>query len=213
MFLSFYLFFCTDLFFFVLISSLRLIFCPSSTSSSFHSNFSFFLSRSWLDHLPPQVSSSSFSSHCQTTYPPQAPISTIRTTRIKTHKHRSPQPAPIHKYQNLFLSTHKHWSSLPTLIHKHPDPFPSTHELWSSTTSTNPQATNINTDLSLCWFVRVGVFVIGCGYVCVSLCWFVYVDVFVCIWGKRRWGKEKFETEFVLHGEERKKVRNVKLIK
>ena len=92
MFLSFYLFFCTYLFFFVLISSLRLIFCPSSTSSSFHSNFSFFLSRSWLDHLPPQVSSSSFSFHGQIIYPPQAPISTTRTTRIKTHKHGLRRP-------------------------------------------------------------------------------------------------------------------------
>ena len=92
--LSFYLFFCTyHFFFFVLISSLRPIFCPSSTSSSsFHGNLSFFLSRSQSDHLPSQASFSSFSSNGQITYPPQAPISTTRTTRIKTHKHGLRRP-------------------------------------------------------------------------------------------------------------------------
>ena len=53
----------------------------------FMENSSSFLSRSRSDHLPPQVSSSSFSFHGQIIYPPQAPISTTRTTRIKTHKH------------------------------------------------------------------------------------------------------------------------------
>ena len=98
-------------------------------------NSSFFLS-SRSNHLPPQASSSSFTSHGQIIYPPQAPIS---TTRIKTHqhhknqnpqartplihKHRSPPPTSIHKHQNPFLSTHKHRSLPPTPIHKHLDPF------------------------------------------------------------------------------------------
>ena len=123
--LSFYLFFCTyHFFFFVLISSLRPIFCPSSTSStSFHSNFSFFLSRSQSDHLPSQASFSSFSSIGQITYPPQAPISTTRTTRIKPHKnHKNQNP----QAQN--LSTHKHRSSPLASIHKHQNPFPLTHK-------------------------------------------------------------------------------------
>ena len=125
--LSFYLFFCTYSFFFILISSFR----DLDQSLSFYIfllpfmvNSSFFLSRSWSNHLPPQASSSSFSSHGQIIYPPQAPISTIRTIRIKTHQHhknQNPQAwtpsthkhqslplAPIHKHQNPFLLTHKH---------------------------------------------------------------------------------------------------------
>ena len=95
--LSFYLFFCTYPFFFVLISFLR----DSDQPLSFFYFFllpstvnSFFLS-SRSNHLPPQASSSSFSSHGKIIYPPQAPISTTRTTRIKTHQHlsvRSPLP-------------------------------------------------------------------------------------------------------------------------
>ena len=100
-------------------------------------NSVFLSSRS--NHLPPQASSSSFSSHCQIIYPPQPSISTTRTTRIKTHhhhknqnpqartpsthKHRSPPPAPTHKHQNPFPSTHKLWSPPLTPIHKHLDPF------------------------------------------------------------------------------------------
>ena len=58
----------------------------------FMENSSSFLSRSRSNHLPPQVSSSSFSFHGQIIYPPQAPISTTRTTRIKTHKHGLRRP-------------------------------------------------------------------------------------------------------------------------
>ena len=152
---------------------------------------SFFLS-SRSNHLPPQASSSSFSSHGQIIYLPQAPISAIRTTRIKTHqhhknqnpqartlsthKHWSPLPAPIHKHQNPFPSTHKHLSLPPTSIHKHLDPFPSTHELWSSATITDPPIHKRPTPTPICLFVGLSTWC-----VCVSLCWFVYVCC-VCVY-------------------------------
>ena len=131
MFLSFYLFFCTYLFFFVLISSRIPIFCPSSiSSSSFHSNFSFFLSRSQSDHLPPQASSSSFSSHGQITYPPQAPISTIRTTRIKTHKHGLRRPTSNdlhHQHRSTSIKTHSRQPTSTDLCHQRQPPSIQTH--------------------------------------------------------------------------------------
>ena len=108
-------------FFFVLISFLR----DPGQALSFFTFFllpftvnSVFLS-SLSNHLPPQASSSSFSSHALIIYPPQPSIS---TTRIKTHHH--------HKNQNPQArspSTHKHRSPPPAPIHKHQNPFPSTH--------------------------------------------------------------------------------------
>ena len=150
---SFYLFFCTYLFYFVLISSLRPIFCPSSTSSSsFHGNFSFFLSRSQSDHLLPQASSSSFSSHGQITYPPQVPISTTRTTRIKSHKHglRWPTSTDLRR---------QHWStSIQTHFHRLMNsdlaPLASIHQ------STSDQYQHWSVSLLVC----------PCGCVYVSLC-------------------------------------------
>ena len=135
--LSFYLFFCTYLFFFVLISSLITIFCPSCTSSSsFYGNFSFFLSRS--------RSNTSLHKHLLLLFPLMVKSLIHHSTNLHhknhknqnpqawtplTHKHRSHSPAPIHKHQNPFPSTHKHRSLSSTPIHKHPDPFPSTNEL------------------------------------------------------------------------------------
>ena len=123
--LSFYLFFLYLSFF-----SLSLSHLSDQSLSFFYFflllftvNSSFFLLRSRSYHLPPQASSSSFSSHGQIIYPSQAPISIIRTTRIKTHKHGLSRPistdpqalkptpvdpqAPIHKYLDPFSSTHE----------------------------------------------------------------------------------------------------------
>ena len=151
--LSFYIFFCTYLFFLYpyLISHTNLL--------SLFYFFFFFLNTELLllpfkvtvDHLLSQTSFS-FSFNGQTIYPPQARISTTRITRIKTHKHRLHQPTSI--------QTHFHRPTNSNLA-----PLAPIHQ------STNPQATNTNTNLSL--------LVCLCGCVCVSmliyLCGCVYV--------------------------------------
>ena len=165
------------------------IFFPSSTSSSFYGNFSFFLSRSRS-----QAFSSTFSSHGQITYPLQAPISTTRTTRIKTLKHGLHWPTSTdltRQHQSTSIKTHSHRltnSNLaPTPIH------------WSTS---NQHSTN----LSLCWFVLVGVFVYLCVDLSVWMC--LCVGVFVCIWGKRRWGRRSLRpSSFCTEKREKKRCK------
>ena len=188
----------------------KLLFLPFKVtvkSPPFTSIFFFFF-LSWSNHLSTTSTNLHHKNHKNQNPPHKNQNPQARTPL--THKHRSLPLAPIHKYQNPFLSTHKHRSPPPTLIHKHIDPFSSTHKLWSSATITDPQATNTSTDLSLCRFVRMVVFVCRC--VCVSLCWFVCVDVFVCgcvyvcVYLRKR---------TIWRGDvrEKKKAQNVKLIK
>ena len=53
-----------------------------------------------------------------------------------------------------------------------------------------------STDLSLCWFVYMGLFVCGCVFVLICLCECVCVHL-----RKRRWG-----AKVVVHGEKREKL-------
>ena len=114
----------------------------------------------------------------------------------------------LHRQIQILSSLADPWTKL-----HDPDPF---FTGWSTNQAPRPRSllhrpihelSSISTDLSLCWFVCVGLFV-G-----VFLCWFVCVDVFVygcvCVHlRKRRWG-----VEVIVHGEEREKLVRRKLIK
>ena len=141
----------------------------------------------------------------------------------KTHTHSSNKtqfPLPLSQISFTCiwpLSCLKHH-----LCHKPPkNPFSLTHKHRLSTNCSSQalivpltlikhRSFQSSIDLSLCWFVRVGLFVCGC--VCVSLCWFVYVDVFVCgcvcVYLRKKKMRRGEVTKFVVHREEReKKVR------
>ena len=155
--LSFYIFFCTYLFFLYpyLISHTNLL--------SLFYFFFFFLNTELLllpfkvtvDHLLSQTSFS-FSFNGQTIYPPQATISTTRITRIKTHKHRLHQPTSI--------QTHFHRPTNSNLA-----PLAPIHQ----STSDQHQHQSLSVGLSM-W-------VCLCLYVDLSVWMCLCVSVFVCI--------------------------------
>ena len=67
-------------------------------------------------------------------------------------------------------------------------------------------------NLSFYWFVCVGLFVCGCVYVLICLCGCFCVWVCLCA-SEEKEDEERKVTEFIVHGKERKKGANVKLIK